>query len=104
MERWSYKPEVEGLTPSLGTNLVVSSFGFRVSSSSVGITINTELKTQNSKLIFSGRDSSRQNGDCPGAWSSKRRVGLTPRPHCIRLSIRPEKIGDVAPTGRAAVL
>lgn len=33
MERWSYKPEVEGLSPSLGTKL-------------------------------SGRDSSRQNGDC----------------------------------------
>ena len=31
-------------------------------------------------LDFSGRDSSRQNGDCQGAWSSKRRVGLTPRP------------------------
>jgi hypothetical protein len=28
-ERWSYKPEVEGLSPSLGTNL---SFEFRVSS------------------------------------------------------------------------
>ena len=22
MERWSYKPEVEGLSPSLGTNLL----------------------------------------------------------------------------------
>ena len=49
MERWSYKPEVEGLNPSLGTNL-------------------------------SGRDSSRQNVDCQRAWSSQRRVGLTPRP------------------------
>ncbi len=24
MERWSYKPEVEGLSPSLGTNLSLS--------------------------------------------------------------------------------
>jgi len=31
-------------------------------------------------LTLSGRDSSRQNGDCLGPWSSKRRVGLTPRP------------------------
>ena len=31
-------------------------------------------------LAFSGRDSSRQNADCLGAWSSKRRASLTPRP------------------------
>ena len=55
MERWSYKPEVEGLSPSLGT--------------------------KSNKL--SGRDSSRQNGDCLGAWSSKRHG----RPHAPALSI-----------------
>ncbi len=37
MERWSYKPEVEGLSPSLGTNCFNG---------------------------LSGRDSFRQNGDC----------------------------------------
>ena len=57
IERWSYKPEVEGLSPSSGT----------------------KLYSQSSRLT--GRDSSRQNGDCLGAWSSQRRVGLTPRPH-----------------------
>src|ERR1700738_3686303 len=38
---------------------------------------------------LSGRDSSWQNGDCLGSWSSKRRVGLTPRPDgpiCFSLS------------------
>ena len=55
MERWSYKPEVEGLSPSLGT--------------------------KSNKL--SGRDSSRQNGDCLGSWSSKRRR----RPHAPTFSI-----------------
>ena len=34
MERWSYKPEVEGLSPSLGTKFEfqVSGFKFQVSS------------------------------------------------------------------------
>lgn len=26
MERWSYKPEVEGLSPSLGTNVCFASY------------------------------------------------------------------------------
>ena len=38
MERWSYKPEVEGLNPSLGTSSIRK---------------------------LSGRDSSWQNEDCP---------------------------------------
>ena len=33
---------------------------------------------------LSGRDSSRQNCDCLGAWSSKRCSGLTPRPQSDR--------------------
>lgn len=36
--------------------------------------------SQSPRLDLSGRDSSQQNGDCVGAWSSKRRDGLTPRP------------------------
>jgi hypothetical protein len=50
MERWSYKPEVEGLSPSLGTRL-------------------------------SGRDSSWQNGDCTGVWSSEARRPHAPATH-----------------------
>ena len=50
---------------------------------------------------LTGRDSSRQNGDCPGSWSSKRRVGLTPRPDvrhasaCRQPSMKsPSKVSD----------
>ena len=63
IERWSYKPEVEGLSPSSGTRI--------------------QFKD------LSGRDSSRQNGDCLGSWSSQRRVGLhapTRCPTCFSLS------------------
>ena len=34
--------------------------------------------------VLSGRDSSRQNADCLGAWSLKRRDGLTPRPDDVQ--------------------
>ena len=70
-ERWSYKPEVEGLNPSLGT----STRGRSRWQQQAGLHTSAA-----SCLAISGRDSSRQNGYCLGPWSSKRRVGLTPRP------------------------
>ena len=76
MERWSYKPEVEGLSPSLGTKETggsrqVQEAGIPGLRAACLLLLHPDL---------SGRDSSRQNGDCAGAWSSQRRVGLTPRP------------------------
>src|SRR5882762_11485470 len=70
-ERWSYKPEVEGLNPSLGTTVrfQVSGLRFQVHQTRLE-TLNLKLETWN----LSGRDSSRQNGDCLGAWSSHGRV------------------------------
>jgi len=40
----------------------------------------SSLSLHPSSLDLSGRDSSRQDADCLGAWSSQRRAGLTPRP------------------------
>ncbi len=55
IERWSYKPEVEGLNPSLGTSFAVSGFKFQVSSFE-SFRSNSELETWNSKLLVETRN------------------------------------------------
>ena len=78
-ERWSYKSEVEGLSPSFGTKENRSrkqEQEHEVGSRRGGDLLPTAPATC-SCLIG---DSSRQNGDCLGSWSSQRRVDLTPRP------------------------
>ena len=78
-ERWSYKPEVEGLSPSLGTKKTVGSrqeqeAGVRVLPATCFLLLHPDL---------SGRGSSRQNGDCQGAWSLQRPTINASRPDHI---------------------
>jgi hypothetical protein len=77
-ERWSYKPEVEGLSPSLGTTSQNAVSRRQKENGEFCCSLLTAYC-----LLFSGRDSSRQNGDCQGAWSSQRRD----RPHAPALLI-----------------
>ena len=79
-ERWSYKPEVEGLSPSLGTRSKDEGGRMKAASTADIAELHRLQPSCFMPSDLSGRDSSRQNADCPGAWSSKRRVGLTPRP------------------------
>jgi hypothetical protein len=80
MERWSYKPEAEGLSPSLGTKIGHGDTETRRD----GVCDNQQLEIPVSPRLpsprwFSGRDSSRQNADCQTV-ELKRRGSLTPRP------------------------
>src|SRR6266536_5326575 len=95
IERWSYKPEVEGLSPSLGTKRQGKRQKVEVKSNDLNTTMLFAFYLFTFDLVLSGRDSSRQNGDCKGAWSSKRRGRL----HAPTTRSK----GDVAPNGRAAV-
>ncbi len=65
MERWSYKPEVEGLSPSLGTKRPVCRKQVQEAAAgrrACGFNLPPALLLLSPDL--SGRDSSRQNGDC----------------------------------------
>src|SRR5262249_30352043 len=76
IERWSYKPEVEGLSPSLGTNVTDTEKG-RHGDAEKFISASPVLRTSASSL--SGRDSSRQNGDCCDCGVPER-LGSASRP------------------------
>ena len=68
------------MNPSLGTKEQEAGAAGRRQVQEAGVLLYLPPAHCYCLLILSGRDSSRQNGDCAGAWSSKRRVGLTPRP------------------------
>jgi hypothetical protein len=85
-ERWSYKPEVEGLSPSLGTRIKGKRQKAKVKRKKGALFGRPNffcLFTFSFCLGFSGRDSSQQNGDCAGPWSSEE----ARRPHAPANSI-----------------